>query len=456
MKRSKTIPLTTAALCALLASCGAEPVYYDGPLDPVTIHVFSSSPKKIAAGESAILSWSTSDAVFVEVRDDTHALVGGDDLGVNEGTLEVSPRRTTRYTLAAFGASGTQRLDHVKVEVEPGTKAPTLQAGSKKISLGSSTSLKWEAPGASSTRLLAGEDELLADAGPEGSLEVSPEHTTRYELEATFADGSTSSAKATIEVAPVIESFWASPSGPQLEGTKVYLLWETTGADGVYLRGKGVEYDAPAERIESGAWLVDAGEGQVDLVATRDGAEATASVHVDLLVAPTIERFEVSPGEVTAGPDLPAKVTVSWEVEGAEEVLLLQGDEEPVHLEAKGAREVLVRTTTTFALKANNPAGEVADEITVTAIPPATIESFLPSAKQVQAGEPFTISWTTRDAISVRLLEGDRPMADTDLALSGEIETQIEKTTRFRLVAYNEAGVPTSKELEVEVVPEGN
>lgn len=453
MKSAKTIPFLTATLCALLSSCGVEPIPYDGPLDPVAILEFSASPKEIRAGESASLSWSTKDALFVQVTDDTDAVIGDEDLGVSLGTLEVSPRRTTRYTLTAFGASGAQRIAQVRIAVDDRGPSATLSAEHERIDLGAATRLEWKAPGAISARLLAGDEVLLEDAGSEGSLEVSPEHTTTYVLEASGAAGSTSSAEAKVEVAPVIKSFRATPSGPQLEGKTVHLLWETNGADGVHLKGKDVEYTAPAERIASGAWQVEAGAGTIVLVASRDGVEATRTLSVDILVAPTIETFEV-PGEVTADDDHPATVEISWKVTGAEEIVLRQGDEVPVFLEAEGTRAFTVTSTTTFALRAINPAGEAAREAVVTAIPPATIEVEL-SADAVEKDEPFRISWSTTRAIFIELLKvkdgAAIPVAELDP--SGEMELRVKETTVFRLVAKNEAGAPTVVERTVVVTP---
>jgi len=456
MKSAKTIPFLAAALCASLASCGVEPIPYDGPLDPVAILEFSASPKEIRAGESASLSWTTNDALFVEVSDDAGAVLGGEDLAVSVGALEVSPRRTTRYTLTAFGASGTQRIAQVRIAVDDQGPSATIGAEHERIGLGDKTRLEWTAPGAISARLLAGEVVLLEDAGLEGSLEVSPEHTTIYVLEATGTAGSTSFAEVKVEVAPVITSFRATPDGPQVEGTKVHLHWETNGADSVQLKGKDVQYTAPAERIASGAWQVEAGAGSIVLVASRDGVEATRTLSLDILAAPTIESFVV-PGEVTASDVRPATFKVSWKVTGAEEIVLRQGDGVPMFLEAKGERAVTVTTTTTFELRATNPAGEVGKEAVVAAIPPATIEVEL-SADEVEPDEPFRISWSTTRAIFVELLKLEDRVAIPvkELGLSGELELRVKETTVFRLVAKNEAGAKTVEERTVVVTPAAN
>jgi len=276
MKSSRSIPLLAAALCAVLASCGSDQVPYDGSMDPVAILEFSPDPAEIRLGETSTLQWATRDALFVQLEDETGAVLGGDDLGIGTGTFEIAPERTTRYSLTAFGASGAQRFAHVKVVVDAHAPEVTFTGKDSKVEdrihVGESTRLEWKVTGAIGVRLLAGDATLLEDAGDEGSLEVSPEKTTTYVLETTGSGGSKSQAEVKVKVAPVIDSFRASPSGPQLEGVKVSLVWKTTGADSVRLKGKDLDYTAPAERIKTGAWQVNAGVGTVVLVGRAKGS----------------------------------------------------------------------------------------------------------------------------------------------------------------------------------------
>ena len=451
MKSSRSFPLLAAALCAGLASCGPDQVPYEGPLDTVAIHEFTPDHDEIRPADTTWLKWATRDALFVQLEDGTGTVLGGDDLGIVTGTFEISPRRTTRYKLTAFGASGSQRFAYVKVVVDEHDPEVTLEAEKTTIPFGESTVLEWKVSGAIGVRLLADDKPLLEDAGEEGSLEVSPEHTTHYVLEAT-GPGGTRSAEVRIKVAPVIASFFSSPSGPQLEGTKVRLFWTTTGADSVRLEGKDFEYAAPAERIESGALQVDAGVGKISLIASREGVETTAEVVVPFLVAPVIDRF-TAPAEVTAGPGRPGNLTIAWKVTGAATVSLLRSDrDEPLALEPEGNLEIDVEESAVLTLVAANPAGEVTKQLEVKAFAPAVIRDFEVSPDHLDApGGKVRITWSTTDAIYVRIEKGGISIAPDDLGPSGRIDLDVDKTTVFRLIAVNEAGTRTEESRTVTV-----
>ncbi|HEY0840115.1 MAG TPA: hypothetical protein VGD74_08005 [Vulgatibacter sp.] len=451
MMSTRPLPKLVPALCAALVACSSSPVPVDAPRDPVSILSFDADPDRIEAGQTALLAWKTRDARKVLLEDGAGAALGGGELEIESGELEVSPSRTTRYVLTAVGATGARRQTELVIEVKDPTTTAELRPEKERIGFGGSTRLVWTAAGATSVQLLAGDEVVLEDAEAEGSFEVTPERTTQYTLRAT-GPGGVVTATAKVEVAPVIESFRATPSGPQLAGAKVTLLWKTAGADTLALKGPKEPPTIPPELMGSGAVQVDAGIGKVELVATRDGVEESSEVELPLLGAPTIEAFAVTPGHVTAGPGASAQVLVSWKVSEATELVLERDDgKDPTSLDAEGTLQVQVTGTTVFLLRATNGAGEQKREAVVHATAPATIESFRASESHVGKDDPFELSWSTTNAILVDLLADGVPVTGEPVAASGRITLRAKKATRYRLAAFNAAGTETVRDLEVTV-----
>lgn len=98
--------LAIASACSFI-SCRPE---------PPAILLFSATPPEINSGESAILKWSIKDAASVTI-----------DQGVGEvaatGSVELSPPKTTAYTLTATNTGGTVSKS-VVINVTPITPTP--------------------------------------------------------------------------------------------------------------------------------------------------------------------------------------------------------------------------------------------------------------------------------------------------------------------------------------------
>ena len=62
----------------------------------------TADPQRIAAGGKAVLRWGTADAVSAEINHGVGAVEPAE-----AGEIQVSPTRTTTYTLTAVGREGT-------------------------------------------------------------------------------------------------------------------------------------------------------------------------------------------------------------------------------------------------------------------------------------------------------------------------------------------------------------
>jgi pSer/pThr/pTyr-binding forkhead associated (FHA) protein len=158
-----------------------EPVYYP------TINSFSTNKSTIDAADTAVLSWTTTNASSVTISPNVGA-VGA------TGSTSVTPASTTIYTLLAESKSGKTASSTVTITVTPRVP-PVISAGSSLIKRGEPTIVSWDAPGAVSVSVSG-----IGSVGVKGNTEVAPEETTTYTISATYIDGTAQSAQVTVAV----------------------------------------------------------------------------------------------------------------------------------------------------------------------------------------------------------------------------------------------------------------
>jgi len=156
-----------------------------------TISTFSASPASIIAGTSTTLNWATTGATSIAVTPGTIASTSA------SGSVALSPTATTTYTLTATNTTGTATSTVTVTVTQP--SLPTISsftASPTSITLGGISTLSWTTSGATTLNIAPGN---LASTSASGTVNVSPETTTTYELTATNAAGSvTASAKVTL------------------------------------------------------------------------------------------------------------------------------------------------------------------------------------------------------------------------------------------------------------------
>jgi RHS repeat-associated protein len=152
---------------------------------PPTI-TFSAEPSSIKLGEPSVLIWNTTDTDSVNIDQN----IGGVSLS---GFHTVSPLETTTYILTASGPGG-DALASVTIEVVP---APliSISADPEIIQAGGSSTLSWSSYNIDKVFI----DNGIGTVSAEGSITVSPEHTTTYTITATGTIGS-ALATATVTV----------------------------------------------------------------------------------------------------------------------------------------------------------------------------------------------------------------------------------------------------------------
>ena len=191
---------------------------------------FRAQPETVTSGESAMLTWSTSNANSVSIS----------GLGTfsASGSMKVTPQSTTTYTATATGPGGkTESSTVVSVTTSGQKPTVTFSAQPSSILAGATAVLNWSADNATSVSIAG-----VGTFAPSGSTKVTPSTTATYTATAT-GSGGTAASTATVTVtaasnpSPTI-SFGAQPNQITSGGTAV-LSWTTANATSVNIQGLG-------------------------------------------------------------------------------------------------------------------------------------------------------------------------------------------------------------------------
>src|SRR5581483_2871197 len=189
--------------------------------DRAQVLFFLADPKQTVAGRPVTLSWKTLNA-------DTVNIAGIGNVALN-GSLTVSPRQTTTYTLTARNRVN-EETSTVTVQVFSVPTGPALlgcTATPPTIAAGQSSTLSWISVNADTVSISPG----VGPVAQRGSVSVSPAQTTTYTVTAT-GGGATASCNITVTVGaatPVISSFTATPSTINV-GQSSTLQWAVQNA----------------------------------------------------------------------------------------------------------------------------------------------------------------------------------------------------------------------------------
>jgi phospholipase C len=146
-----------------------------------------ATPATIGPGQTAALSWTSSNATTLSIDQGIGAVNGP------SGSLSVSPAATTIYTITA--TNGTATATATATVNAP--LAVTLKANPANIAPGGQSTLTWASTGAVSVSIDQGVPPIT---GATGSISVSPTQNTIYTVTATDAQGHTATAAATVNV----------------------------------------------------------------------------------------------------------------------------------------------------------------------------------------------------------------------------------------------------------------
>jgi len=402
---------------------------------------FVASPATIERGGSATLSWAVEHAGLVSIS----------GLGAVTGnSVTVTPAATTTYTLTVSNESGAVSANVLVTVNVPVPHIQAFQASPATITPGEFAELTWSVDGATQVSISPGPGVVTGS-----SVSVSPAQTTVYELIASNEGGSvTRSVTVTVdtpEPAPDIASFTASPASISL-GSSTTLAWSVTGATTVSIAADAGS--GPGVVTGSSITVSPIVNTVYTLTATNgSGVITTRTVAVTVTAAvPVINSFAATPASISAG----ASSTLAWSVTGATQ-LAISADTGTSPGNVTGVNTVVTpAATTVYTLTARNADGVAVTQsttVTVTeAAPTVEITSFTASSYLIQAGEPVTLTWETRNAQSLYISSNRAPEPGD---VRGRTSTVVYPTgtTRYVLSAFHSTYGTTSKELTVNVGP---
>jgi len=380
---------------------------------PPTVEI-EADPETIHVGESATLSWSSTNAESCVIEPD----VGVVEL---EGWITVTPTETTTYTIAATGPGGTA-TDSVTVTVTDPAPTVEISADPDTIVEDESATLSWTSTNATSCVI----EPDIGTVDPTGSTPVSPTETTTYTITATGSGGTATDSVTVTIVYPPTVTLSAEPVSIEIGGSAT-LTWSSTNADSATIdQGVGT---VPVD----GSVIVSPSETTTyTITVTGPGGTATASATVTVTYPPPVPTVSLSanPGTILLGES----ATLTWTSEHADTCVIEPGIGS---VDPSGSTSVSPTETTTYTITATGPGGTATDTATVTVLQPPTV-SISADPETILLGEPSTLTWNSTYADTVTI---DQGIGSVDL--NGSTSVSPTETTTYTITATGPGGTAT-------------
>lgn len=424
----------------------------DADPEPPAIEEFTASAEQVPVGGEVTLSWRTSHATALTLKDDAGVAIDLGSAAVAAGSVVVRPARSpTTYSLVATGG-GRRVTAQVAVDVVGLPRVHRFFVEPiAPVAAGDSVTLSWETSRASRVVITDDAGTVHVDSTTElaGNLQLALGRTTTFELTAT-GEGGEASATAMAQVGATIDAFSATPRVARADDP-ITLTWQTTGAESVSLTGPGgYLLEVPAAQVAAGSVVVPLpASGDYVLAARLGTVVQTWAIYVEVTEAPRVRALSSNVAVVTAAADHPEVVTLSYEQDGGTSCILFRNGEVVPEYDGfpclpTGTLDVQLTGPSDLRLVAVNHAGDHDASVRVGAVPPARIPAFTKDpARRLAPGASVQLAWQVTDAVGVRL---ERAGVDLGLGATEFVGTRTETVTDetpFRLVALNSLGHET-------------
>lgn len=197
-----TYLLALGSLLTALSGCGGGIAGTLPPTPKPTVGL-DVNPKAIAAGQSAALTLTASNATRVVIANNVDSTTFPFN-GSGAQTVTVTPVTTTTYTATATGSDGQTASSSVTLTVTASAPAPTvaLTASATTLTTGQSAVLTLTAANAVQVVIANNVDSTTFPFNGSGTqtVTVTPATTTTYTATATGSDGQTASSSVTLTV----------------------------------------------------------------------------------------------------------------------------------------------------------------------------------------------------------------------------------------------------------------
>ena len=449
MRTSSTV-LQSVCLAALtLLGCRVEKPATVVPPAP-SVETFTVSAAQVAPGTKVTLSWSTTNATSVELREAAAGALAVPVDTVN-GSFQATIDAESLFVLVARGAGGSDaRAVSVRLTGQSGS-AVTFQALPPVIPGGASTTLAWTAPGATAVTLTAGATMVnLGTQVTSGAVTVSPKFDTRYTL---TVDGVSKSLTVVVQAALLTAA--ASPLAAEV-GDTITLSWTAAGADRLTVssgaRGQLFEATTPAQ-IQSGTFAdvvpptPNDGVVTYEIAAVKGTARFTRTLEVNIGTGLAITRFDAPP---VSAPG--TSYTVRWETRAADQVeVKVNGvtvHQTASRQSAASGLFAFLSPTADFSVEliaTHARGGRVAQVAMVDTVGIPTSATLTANPSTVTVGQPVTLTFASLSARRVRITDssGQAVFSVTGrVAESGTATVYPGVSTTYSLSADNTLGNP--------------
>jgi hypothetical protein len=271
-------------LTMVMASCGAAS---GGGSTPAPTATLTASPTTIAAGQSARLTFSSTNATSGTINNSVGTV------GINNSTgIAVSPVETTIYTFTATGPRGSATASApVTVVAAP---AVTISASPTAVDPGGSTLLTVAASSASQLVVTdnLGDPPYSFPSASGGTQSFTPRVTAVYTATATGVNGSTAANNVTVTVLPPAAPTVTLSANPAavIVGGNTTLTWTSANATSLVINSSAGT-GGPVTPVAGGSTTVPAQSATTTYTATAYGvngttpATATVTVPVDAITS---------------------------------------------------------------------------------------------------------------------------------------------------------------------------
>lgn len=353
----------------------------------------TSSSASIVSGQSATLSWASTNA--------SSCTASGSWTGSKStsGTQTVSPTANATYTVACTGAGGTVTKS-VSVTVTQPTPAPTVTFTSDKASIvsGQSANLSWTATNA--TQCTAGGGWWGGDRGTNGTQIVYPTSNATYTITCVGTGGTvTKSVAITVTqpaAAPTLSISFDKTSVTSGQLTTLY--WETTNA--TTCTGTGAW---TGQKVLLGGLAVYPTSNQTyTLTCTGAGGSVTKSATVSVTAAPT-PAPTVTLSSNTTSVASGGSATLTWSTTNATACTASGGWSGS---KATSGTQSLTNLTSSqaYTLTCTGAGGSANKSVTINVTTsqtvPAPTVTFTSDKSSMTSGSNATLTWSTTNATS--------------------------------------------------------
>lgn len=352
-------------LLLMLAGCGSNVSVNGNSSSPPTVAI-SANPASIISGSSSTLTITATNAAQV-------TLTGTDGtsytLSATGGTQVVNPATTTTYTATAT-VNGVKTTATATIMVAA-TLTPTVSivANPTSIASGSSSTLTVTAVNAAQVTLTGAYGSSYTLSATGGTPVVSPMTTTTYTATATGTGGTvTATVTVTVVPAPTV-SIVANPTSIA-SGSSSTLTITAANATQVTVSGPNGTYTLSP----TGGTQIVSPTTTATYTATATGiggnVSATATITVVTAPAPTV-TITANPSSIASGNSSTLTVTATNATH-----VTVNGSTGNYTLSPTGGTQIVSPTSTsTYTATASGSGGTSPASVTVTVVPPGSLQS---------------------------------------------------------------------------------